>query len=353
MRGAEPQAIDLIHPSLHRALVMMLMEDGHLLEVPINIAISILRDAMNPQWRLVLDVIKRRTQSEVTSVEEQVIEAVKGYRLNYDEASIALLYQEANKAIINNKGIDGELSKQEWERIYHHLKKNFIKGQHSLNQSTKVELERQLFLDQNMPNTLDDFLDILSKAWKEVRVVYVKACQVLGYHKTQHQSQGRDNDRRGRERNRSRSRSRSRSRDRKSSYPTAKRRNDTKNNGKIVGVCNKCGNNNSKSNSKWQCFKGKCKLWDHPMVNKSKETWENSENGKTLKAHGKNWLSPKLNIVNGNLVEDFPFKEVCHECINVYTLNGTSNKNSSSYHSNANSMYKRSEASKDDKEKRE
>ena len=110
-------------------------------------AISNLRDAMNPKWKLVLDVIKRRTQSEVSSIEEQVIDAIKGYRLAYEEASIAMMYQETNKAIINNKGIDGKLSKQEWERVYQHLKKNFIKGQHLLNQSTKVELERQLFLE--------------------------------------------------------------------------------------------------------------------------------------------------------------------------------------------------------------
>ena len=65
---------------------MMLREDGHLEDTPISVAISILRDAMNPKWRLVLDTIQRRTQSEVTSCEEQVIEAIKGYKLSYDEA---------------------------------------------------------------------------------------------------------------------------------------------------------------------------------------------------------------------------------------------------------------------------
>ena len=215
-RGAEPQAIDLIHPSLHRSLAMMLREDGHLENTPINVAISMLRDAMNPEWRLVLDTIKRRTQPEVTSCEEQIIDAIKGYKLSYDEASISMMYQEANKSIVNNKGINGELSKQEWERVYHHLKKHFIKGQSNLSQATKVELERQLFLDQKMQPTLDDFFDTLSKAWKEVRSVYVKACQMLGYNKTQHQSQGRDNDRRNR------SRSRSRSRDKKPSNSSGK-----------------------------------------------------------------------------------------------------------------------------------
>ena len=158
----------------------MLREDGHLTEVPITVAISILRDSMNPKWQLVLDTIKRRTQAEVTSIEEQVIDATKGFKLTYDEPSIAPMYQEVNQAIVNNKGIEGRLSKQEWERVYQRLKKSFVKSQYSLNQSTKVELERQLLLDKKTPNDMDELFDALSNAWSEVRNVYIKACQALG-----------------------------------------------------------------------------------------------------------------------------------------------------------------------------
>jgi hypothetical protein len=221
------------------------------------------------------------------------------------------MYQEVTKVITDNKGINGELSKEEWERVFQYMKKSFIKQQHQLNSSTRVELERKLFLGKPIPNTLDDFFDELSKAWQDVRRIYISACQVLGYHKNSDRgkSRGEDDERKNRKRDRSRSRSRSRSKDKPRSVDREKRRKDQKKHEKIVGVCNKCGNDNDKADGKWKCFKGRCKLWDHPMANKSKETWENSEKGKALAAKGKRWLSPKLNIVNGNLIEDFDYKE--------------------------------------------
>ena len=59
-RGAQPQAIDLIHKSLHRPLLTKLIEDGYMKEVPYSVAFSFLRDAMNAKWQLVIDTIKRR-----------------------------------------------------------------------------------------------------------------------------------------------------------------------------------------------------------------------------------------------------------------------------------------------------
>ena len=336
-KGVPVQAIDFIHKTLHRPLLTMLREDGHLLQMangepmPFSTALSLLRDAMNNEWQVVLDTIRKRTQGDVTSVEDDVIQAIKAYKLTYDKASTALMYQEVTKVITDNKGINGELSKEEWERVFQYMKKSFIKQQHQLNNSTRVELERKLFLGKPIPNTLDDFFDELSKAWQDVRRIYISACQVLGYHKNSDRgkSRGEDDERKNRKRDRSRSRSRSRSKDKPRSVDREKRRKDQKKHEKIVGVCNKCGNNNDKADVKWKCFKGKCKLWDHPMANKSKETWENSEKGKALAAKGKRWLSPKLNIVNGNLIEDFDYKEVCKDCNYLYTLNGSSNENSS------------------------
>ena len=57
----------------------MTMSDGT--PIPFSTALSLLREAMNPQWQIALDTIKRRTQGDVTSVEDDVIAAIKHYKL--------------------------------------------------------------------------------------------------------------------------------------------------------------------------------------------------------------------------------------------------------------------------------
>ena len=75
-RGAKPQAIDLIHESLHKSLLIILREDGYLTSAPYNTALTLLREDMSPQWKLVIDAIKRRTQSDLSSCEDKVLTAI-------------------------------------------------------------------------------------------------------------------------------------------------------------------------------------------------------------------------------------------------------------------------------------
>ena len=64
-KGVTVQAIDFVHKTLHRPLLTMLREDGHLVSMadgaplPFSTALSLLREAMNKHWQIVLDTIKK------------------------------------------------------------------------------------------------------------------------------------------------------------------------------------------------------------------------------------------------------------------------------------------------------
>ena len=71
---------------------------------------------------IVLDTIKKRTQGDVTSVEDDVIAAIKNYKLTYDKASTALMYQEVTKVACTQRRRKTRLHQQTQRRTFNQIK---------------------------------------------------------------------------------------------------------------------------------------------------------------------------------------------------------------------------------------